>query len=89
MPPTRGGRAGGAAWVHDAPAQVIAPIHPLTTESRSAALGQECASRRGAAWLHAEVPGWNTSAHNVILTLARIWSTVATGVIRSKGAAAD
>jgi hypothetical protein len=35
------------------------------------------------------VPGWNTCAHNVILTLARIWSTVATGVIRSKGAAAD
>ena len=30
-----------------------------------------------------------SDTRNVILTLARIWSTVATGVIRSKGAAAD
>jgi predicted nucleotidyltransferase len=31
----------------------------------------------------------NSDTRNVILTLARIWSTVATGVIRSKEAAAD
>ncbi len=31
----------------------------------------------------------DTDTRNVILTLARIWSTVATGVIRSKDAAAD
>jgi hypothetical protein len=30
-----------------------------------------------------------SDTRNVILTLARIWSTVATGVIRSKDAAAD
>jgi hypothetical protein len=31
----------------------------------------------------------DSDTRNVILTLARIWSTVATGVIRSKDAAAD
>jgi predicted nucleotidyltransferase len=31
----------------------------------------------------------NSDTRNVILTLARIWSTVATGIIRSKDAAAD
>jgi predicted nucleotidyltransferase len=31
----------------------------------------------------------DTDTRNVVLTLARIWSTVATGVIRSKDAAAD
>ena len=31
----------------------------------------------------------DTDSRNVVLTLARIWSTVATGAIRSKDAAAD
>jgi streptomycin 3"-adenylyltransferase len=33
--------------------------------------------------------GLDRDTRNVILTLARIWSTVATGVIRTKDAAAD
>jgi hypothetical protein len=35
------------------------------------------------------LPGLDTDTCNVVLTLARIWTTLATGAVRSKDAAAD
>ena len=45
--------------------------------------------RAGVGHIDALLDDLDADTRNVILTLARIWSTVATGVIRSKDAAAD
>ncbi len=46
-------------------------------------------SRASAAGIHSLLDDLDSDTRNVILTLARIWSTLATGTIRSKDVAAD
>jgi streptomycin 3"-adenylyltransferase len=69
--------AGDQPLVGPPPAQVLDPV-PAPDLTR--------ASLDGIPALLEDLPG---DTRNVVLTLARIWSTLATGTIRSKDAAAD
>lgn len=68
---------GGHPLVGPPPAQVLEPVPP-------ADVVRACVA--GIPSLLEDLPG---DTRNVVLTLARIWCTLATGTIRSKDAAAD
>jgi len=76
-PPRRTRAWPGASLVGPPPAQVLDPVPP-------ADVVRACVA--GIPALLEDLPG---DTRNVVLTLARIWSTLATGTIRSKDAAAD